>query len=312
LSWQELYLRRRLRESAVVFIGTSLTDFDLLSFLFRYASRRRPPVAVLARTPDPARRADVFTSPSAEHRRYEGLQAQRWDQANIKVLAADYYAQPKQFVWELAHHKAVRRATRYGKRLDRWFTDAVGGLPLALGDAHTFEAAQQRGQALAFSWLDAVHELIRDSGHAVDPGERLAIHLWCRSPDKLSLAPDPDAELSSMAMIVCSDRIWRTPEAIDTRRIMLPSRRAAIEAFCAGRVTTHQTAGGHQWNYVLGIPIVLRRHEGFERLPVGAITLESTAADGVLSRMAEEDPEHLQDLVDYLQGVGDAFLSTSK
>ena len=311
LSWQEVYLRRRLHESLVVFVGTSLTDFDLLSFLFRYAERDERPVALLVRSRDPARRADVFAPVSELHRRFGELQDRRWKDAQVQVLAADYYSQPKQFLWEVAHHKASPEPMRYGRRLNQWFKDATGGLPLSLGDPATFDRAQHRGQQLAAGWLDAVHDLVRDAGHSVQDGERLAIHLWCRSPARLELGRVRNVELSSMAMIVCSDRVWRTPGAIDTRRVMLPTRRAAIETFCSGRVMQDVTAGGHQWNYVLAIPIVLGRSRGFERLPVGAITLESTAADGVLRQMSQDAPKKLQDVVDYLQGVGDLFLSSS-
>jgi hypothetical protein len=312
LSWQEAYLRRRLRESKVLFVGTSLTDVDLLSFIFRYAVKREPPVAALIRSTDPGRKADVFDSGTQQHQSYEELQAARWAQTNVRVLGADYYSQPKQLIWEVAYHKTAQAPVRYGKRLDQWYCDAVRGLPLGLVDAEQFEACQASGQRLAETWLEAVMELIREAGFALPDDEQLAIHIWCRTPSRLILGPPEGAELSALAMIVCSDRMWRTPQGIDVRRVMLPSRRVAIEAFCSGRVMRHDTGGGYQWNHVLGIPIVLRRSHGFERIPVGTITLQSTEADGILKKMANEAPEELQNVVDYLQGVGDAFLSTDR
>jgi hypothetical protein len=311
LAWQETYLRRRLRESVVVFVGTSLTDLHLLAFLFRYARQTPAPVAVLVRKQPAGRTPDLFQPPDEAVVERDALVKRRWEELGLATLAADYESQPGQFLCEVAHHKQDPAAEQYGLRLDRWFETATSGFPLDLRDRQSFCRTQDRAQSHAGGWLREVIGLVRESGNTLDEDERMAIHLWCRSPERLSVAGPPGQKLSSLAMIACSDRAWRTPEAIDTRRIMLPTRRAAIEAFCHGRIVLHETEGGHQWNYVIGIPILLRR-SSHERLPVGAITIESTApgSKSVLARMALQDRRGLQDLVDYLQGVGDAFLST--
>jgi hypothetical protein len=109
-----------------------------------------------------------------------------------------------------------------------------------------------------------------------------------------------------MAMIVCSDRAWRSPEAVDTRRIMLPTRRASLKAFCERRVIEHSHDGSDQWNYAIAIPVVLAEND--ERLPVGAITLASTAPgqDSLLTRLSLQVRE---EIVDFLRGVAVVLLS---
>jgi hypothetical protein len=309
LSWQESYLRRRLRESTVVFVGTSLSDPDILSVLFRYASSKRRAVALLAEKRPNLQSPDVPAPPDPTQAAYEDLALARWETAGLDVLRADYLAQPRQFLWEVAMHKENPGALRYGKRLDAWYRKVSDGVPLALTSVDTFGEAQDELCELAGGWLDDVRELVREAGHPSIDDESLAIHLWSRSTLPLVTGNRKATGLCAMAMVVCSDRAWRWPQAVDTRRIMQPTRRAAIEAFCDRRVLECHHDGSYQWNYVLAIPVVLTG-PGHARLPVGTITLESTAP-AESTELGRLTIKERQDVVEYLRGVGEACLSAT-
>lgn len=306
LSWQESYLRRRLSESTMVFVGTSLSDPDILSILFRSAEDRSRAVALLVERSLDAGAPDIPPpiDPCAET--YAELSAERWASAGLEILHSDYVSQPRQFLWEVAMHKRDPGATPYGERLVDWYCTAAAEFPLALATRQEFIAAQDALSDYTAGALDQIRKFVREDGHASIDDESLAIHLWARSTLPLHIGAVEEPDLCAMAMIVCSDRAWRSPEAVDTRRIMLPTRRAALEAFCDRRVIERSHDGSDQWNYVIAIPIVLAAD--FNRLPVGAMTLASTSSgkDSLLARLSLEGREHV---VDYLRGVAEGLLS---
>jgi hypothetical protein len=306
LSWQESYLRRRLGESTLLFVGTSLSDPDILSILFRSAEGRNPAVALLV-DPSPADGVpDILPEPDACAQAASELRGERWRSAGVDVLKAAYISQPRQFLWEVAMHKRDPDAVSYGKRLVRWYQEQGEGMRLGIASASLFDLVQDGLSEFLAEVLEQVRNLVREGGHALPDEEALAIHVWLRSTLPLQLGPQEDPDLCAMAMIHCSDRAWRSPEAVDTRRIMLPTRRAALMSFCERRVVEHSFDGSDQWNYVLAAPVVLA--DDHSRLPVGAVTLVSTAPahESVLTKL---DLNIRQEIVEFLDEVVTGVLS---
>lgn len=306
LSWQESYLRRRLAESTMLFVGTSLGDPDILSILFRSIEGRDPAVALLVDPPATEGIPDILPDPDPCAQEARELRGERWRSAGVEALEADYVSQPRQFLWEVAMHKRDPYAVPYDERLIKWYRDCAQDIPFGLIDPKLFRTVQDELSGYLAYVLDRVRDLVRGEGHASLDDEPLAIHLWLRSTIPLELGPQDDPDLCAMAMIHCSDRAWRSPEAIDTRRIMLPTRRAALKAFCERRVVEHSFDGSDQWNYVLAVPLVLK--EEHSRLPVGAVTLASTAPaqESVLTKL---DLEIRQQIVEFLRDVVHGVLS---
>lgn len=306
LSWQESYLRRRLSESTILFVGTSLSDPDILSILFRSVEGRNPAVALLVEPPTTEGVPDIVPDPDPCDRAARELRGERWTSAGVEVLETDYISQPRQFLWEVAMHKRDSKAEPYYERLVKWYRDCAQDIPLGLADRDIFESVQDElSEHLAFV-LDRVHDLVRGGGHASFDDESLAIHLWLRSTLPLELGPQEAPELCAMSMILCSDRAWRSPEAVDTRLIMQPTRRAAVKAFCERRVVEHSFDGSDQWNYVLAVPLVLEEEDS--RLPVGAVTLASTAL-GQESILTKLDLDIRQEIVEFLRDVVQELVS---
>jgi len=307
-SWQESYLRRRLGESRMLFVGTSLSDPDVLSILFRTVKGGRDPAVAILVQPSPTEGVpDLPSAPDDTVDASKDLRDERWRSAGLDVLEADYISQPRQFLWEVALHARDPDATPYGDRLVDWYRSCSEDLLFGLTDDVFFRESQDALSGFFADVLWQVREIVRERGHPSIDDESLAVRLWLRSTLPLHLGLEEKPDLCAMAMIACSDRAWRSPEAVDTRRIMLPTRRAALQAFCERRVVEHSQDGRDQWNYVVAIPVVLTA--GHSRLPVGAITLASTAGaeNSLLTRLELEIRE---EIVNFLRGVAHGLLSS--
>lgn len=307
-SWQESYLRRRLGESKMLFVGTSLSDPDVLSILFRTVKNGRDPAVAILVEPSPTvGTPDLPRAPDSVLEASRGLRGDRWQSAGLEVLEADYIAQPRQFLWEVAQHARDPEATPYGERLAEWYRDCSEDLLLGLADKAFFEESQDALSGFFDYVLAEVRKIVRKQGHPSIDDESLAVRLWLRSTLPLHLGFDDKPDLCAMAMIACSDRAWRSPEAVDTRRIMLPTRRAALQSFCERRVVEHSHDGSDQWNYVVAIPVVLKQEHS--RLPVGAITLASTAG-AESSLLTQLDLEIREEIVTFLQSIASDLLDS--
>ena len=316
LPWQESYLRRRLDDSTVVFIGASLTDQHMLRYIFRYASEERPPIALLVEKLEGDGEVDKHHSPDQADHCLETLKRERWDYAHLVALQADFRSQPAQFLHEVAHHKESEDAVRYGERLDRWYR-AVSSERFGLASGESFRLSQFALQEIVEDWLDAVVETFESAGYDLSD-ETLAVHLWCRCPERLGTDVDGRrlGPLSSLAMLGCSDRTWNDPRALDVRLITQPSSRAAVDAFCWGTPQVQFPQGPRpKWHWILATPVVLEDDSVYGRLPVGAVTLVSdcSMSKSVLRKVGEDDRGHelLSDIERFLAEVAEGALAPS-
>ena len=308
LPWQESYLRRRLKDSTVVFIGASLTDQHLLRYIFRYAKSGVSPVALLVQDADDVGPMDKRNAPTAVEDHFDLLRRGRWEYAHLTALQADFRSQPAQFLHEVAHHKESPSAVRYGKRLDSWY-GAIGS-QLGLSSRESFRISQHEMQEIVEDWLEAVVAALEDADYDL-AGETLAVHLWCRSPARLEKkgksADEPD-RLTSLALIGCSDRTWTYPGAIDVRLITQPSSRAAVDAFCRGNPQVQFPQEHQKWRWILATPVMIEEDPVFGRLPVGAVTLVSDRPhdESVLSQLKGQ---LLGEIEDFLAAVASDALT---
>jgi NAD-dependent SIR2 family protein deacetylase len=258
--WQETYFRKQLGESLCLFIGTSVTDPNLLRYLYRHRSKHGV-VVVLVRQADVWSGVESIRSTIRTAR--ERVAQLRWKDMGVTALYADFYSQSAQFLWEVVQHKKLGKSYEtYGTRIDRW-AKQVRETILQLDDPSTFAARQDELQQQSRAWLDSIVQLIEESVN-IGQDERLAIHLWVRLPRERALV-----------MAVCSDRAWRDPRVLPPRKIALPSDWAAINAFCRGIPVVWSADRPAKWNYVRAIPVHLES-ESWGRLPVGVVSLAST------------------------------------
>jgi hypothetical protein len=284
-AWQEGYFRKQLGDSVCLFIGTSVTDPNLLRYLYRYHQKRRV-VVVLVRQADDWPGSENPRSPVRTAR--ERVAMLRWQEMGVTAVYADFYNQSAQLLWEVARRRKLGRSYEsYGTRIDRWYK-YVNQDVIRFDEPAAFAARQDELQQQARSWLDTVINHIEQFTN-IERAERLAVHLWVRIPFKRALV-----------MAVSSDRAWRDPRVPDPKKISLPSNWAAVHAFCRGVPCVWNVERlPSRWGYIRAIPVFLEEHP-CGRFPIGVVSLASTMprSRSVLDRLR---PELLDALSVYLQ-----------
>jgi hypothetical protein len=258
-AWQELFFERILRDSTCLFVGTSLTDPNLLRYVYRTESERRH-FAVFTRQAE----SELYDSDQASVMTLrEESQFAKWRAVGIEPILLDHYSESAQFIWELL--AARRLGDQYAalpNRLESWWQDMEIILPTG---SQGFVAVQERLQRIMAKALASTKSLINSEGFRVRPGERLGISMWVYNPVKEALVNWASA-----------DRLWRDPVTLEPTKIHWSSSFVAALAFCAGSMVSQSTSQHvvSRWNHVIGFPIFA--HTAAGRLPVGVVTLAST------------------------------------
>lgn len=279
--WQERYMRDRLKRTACLFVGTSLSDPNLLRYLYR-AELGAPHVAVFVRQAD-----DWWFSSDYESVRgpREESVLRRWKAVNVEPLLADYFSQSAQFVSEVARRRELGAAyVSYHHRLLDWEKQIER--TLLSTEPVRFRRTQERVQPLLEAWCTQVRDYLLDNG-AAESDEHLGLHLWVRDPSARALV-----------RLASSVRLWRDPNTVQRVPISRPTNWVAVEAFCAGTTIAQRPGELSRWNFVLGLPVVLNDDER-GRLPVGVLTLASTKT-GEESGLARLTPALTDAIATYL------------
>ena len=155
--WQEKYMRRRLESTTCLFIGTSLSDPNLLRYLYR-SSPGAQHTAVFVRQGDDwwfdDDLADVRTA-------REKAVVERWSRVHVTPLLADYFAQSAQFVREVADRRLHSADyVSYDDRLRDWEVRVRKTL-LRTSTSH-FQRSQNALQTLLARWSAIVRDYLRD------------------------------------------------------------------------------------------------------------------------------------------------------
>lgn len=276
-AWQEAYMAERLAASTCVFVGTSLTDPNLLRYLHRTAEASAEHVACFARQQDEkfygAARPAVVTAREAAIR-------SRWGAAGVVPLFLDNFSDTAQFVSEVARARA--RGTGYvdlPTRLLDWEQRLSRG-ELAT-DLRNFNSRQDKLSSVMKSLVAAARTVLESGDEdqepvVLRPEERLQSSLWVYRP-------------STHALVnwASSDRAWRDPETLEPVAVRWNSDFAAVRAFCNGSLVGYSTTdqAATRWNHVVGSPLYLN-DDHWGRLPVGAFTIASNVAepDSALAR----------------------------
>lgn len=258
-AWQERLFRDLLNNSTCLFVGTSLTDPNLLRYLYRSGHKRRH-FAVFVRQDD----ATLYDDSSESVRELrEASQAAKWKAVNVHPVVLDYYSLSAQFVWEVLAARSPGYLPLPG-RIARW-RDELDHTILTLRQPY-FDRHQDRLHQVVHEALSGALTLVHGDGHRRGPGERIGMSVWVLDPVTESLVNWASA-----------DRVWRDPKTLEPVPIRWASDFVATQAFCSGSLVSQPT-NQHvtsRWNHVIGFPIYVHLDEG--RLPVGAITLASTA-----------------------------------
>lgn len=265
-AWQEPFMRQRLTHSPCLFVGTSLTDPNLLRYLYRTSGSTQH-LALFTRQQEAAQRR--YAKNSAEKIRDSTLK-ERWERLGVRPLLADYYADNSQFLWELIWQlEEGENLTSHSQRLYRWETTISNELMPTRAKVR-FRNKQDELQGHLSSELERLLQSLAADGVEVSRGERLGMHLWVYLPSN-----------NALLLIGASDRAWRDASTLSPVPVDWDTMEtwASVQAFCSGglaiRSTVHQSTT--RWNHVVGIPL-FSSEPPWGHLPLGVLTVASTVS----------------------------------
>jgi hypothetical protein len=275
-SWQERCMTKRLESSSCLFVGTSLTDPNLIRYLYGYKqSSTRTHAAIFVRQVEGAS-AGVGAA-------RERAAAKRWGRCGVEAIFVDHFADAAQLLYEIAHRREVGDAyIAIGARAERALRH-IADVALRAGASQNEFAERQ----VALSrWLRDTLRLTLETALGANPpeSEPLAIALWLLSPD--------GRQITGWAH---SDRAHQDPTTIESVPVRAESTWAAIRAVCQGVQVEHATKSEiSRWRFVRALPLVLARPS---RIPIGALTIASALPreESILTQMSAEGQTILHD-----------------
>ena len=264
--WQEAYMAQRLEHTTCLFVGSSMTDPNLLRYLYRAPPGARDGarhVVVLARQGE----AEFYARASPELvKAREATETARWAAMGVEPVLVDNYSEVAQFVSEIAAQKLLgSRYVPLDQRLHTW--EELAGRSLRT-DGEGFVFRQREVQAVLADVVGVVTSVLGSAGVAPMADELVQASWWLYVPSE-----------DSLVNWASSDRLWTSAGSLRRVRVDWQSPFVAVEAFCAGSVCSRSVGLGapSRWRHVVGAPLHLVSRTS--KLPVGALTLASSAAE---------------------------------
>jgi len=256
-SWQEEFMSERLLNSNCLFVGSSLTDPNLIRYLYGYRGER-PHAALFVRQAESAR-----LRPRVQAAREEAT-AQRWRRCGVDAVFVDHFADIAQILHEIGlRHENPSEYRSLFERANAWISEIETSV-IGVERDSDFEI----GQRFLSDRLRALLERgIREaeSFGADFSNEAIAASLW--------LATRDGTQLMSWAT---TDRLHRDRSTMEAVPIRAGSNWIAVEAFCRGtRFEEDRDVYASRWRYIRGLPLT-PTIPGAGLLPVGCLTVTST------------------------------------
>jgi hypothetical protein len=270
-SWQEQYATDRLEATLCLFVGTSLTDPNLIRYLYGYEqspARRHASVFV--------REGDLDGDTDKVRGARERAVAKRWGRCGVECLFVDHFADAAQLLYEIAH---CRDANADYEPIATRALDALGRIEDVAVLRNAGQARFAEHQVALSAWLRAtLHDALQlVLGHRPPADERFALALWLLSPDGRSLTGWAH-----------SDRAHQDPTTIESVPIHPDSSWVAVRAVCKGiRVGLDRTSDISRWRFIRALPLILDQST---RLPIGCLTIATThpGERSILNTMPED------------------------
>lgn len=290
-----------LSETPCLFIGTSFTDPNLLTYLYNsqiqpdHASGR---FAVVVKQGEQSPQLDATTAVLEAGRL---AAAERLTRMSVTALQPDFFCQTGHLLADISR---TADGTTYSQRLESWSSAAhfAGILPgtTAFGTRqHRLQQALAAGVAAIRSTLDSKPSLRCTT-------ERLALHLWAHEPED-----------GSLVFGARSDMLFADPSMLERLPISMPIERLVVEAVCSGSCleASGDDLQSSRWRSMLVVPITtdlgacLKDGSPIGGVPAGAVVLASDqdSAQG-LARL-KSAPADRSYLIAALAAIGRASLT---
>jgi hypothetical protein len=311
-----------LRNSVCIFVGSNLTNPDILAMLAR-TKYEQPRYAII-------QSRDLGLENFDDRARAQNLVAQRFLHLDVVPIIIDFSHQAPQLLIEVALRLQEEAEYRgYGERLDDWWGEWAKDFGFKSRGKGKQAKRSERHQRIWMTQLNRIREQIKKSHLGIsdepsngDEQERLRLDVWLRHPDERSLtlwATSDGIWLDSSSAPWCS-----IPDDVDRAS----KKHAVQQAFRSGKpvyASIDQTDDGGMWRCQLCIPLVLRGPE-WHHLPVGVVRIVSNMGvtkdskgnkqpEGELARLewSPDFADELQELTGYVNSaVGDLLNRKSK
>jgi len=270
---RENFMRARFDGGPTLFIGTSLADSNLLSYL--HAQKKIVDNKHVAVFTDPP------SSSTAADRIYRNASAAKWRKVGVTALQNRLYGQTAQFLHEVRLAREQPTYLNYPSRLSSWERGMAGWLHR--DDQNGFLANQDTVHEALVGLLKHIKSELDEHAIPRSSDGYLAIELWSRRPSSRSLRLE-GSTLYKYAEQAAMPRLVIAPSSADP----------VVAAFTDGaRVLLDVADEASPWGAVLAMPLILDDHPEFWRLPVGALVVRSTLclAESVLSRVLVDLPD---------------------
>ncbi len=250
-------MRDALENSTCIFVGLSMTDPNLIRWIYRYSESGHggDHVALFVR------QASAVTDPALRDSLEESTKA-RWTRCGVEAVWTDFFGETAQFLHELTLRRTDRdlppfheRAVTHHAAVARYLRPRAGG---------RFRDQQRRASMFLTNLLRDVREIADAGGVNLDL-EDLGLGLWVA-----------DHAHRTLSCWVTADRRLNDRSALVDNPFEYDSPWIAIEAVTRGVVVQQDPdVFASRWRLVRGIPIVLKAEDGSGRVVVGAMTLTS-------------------------------------
>jgi hypothetical protein len=277
-SWRHDLLTRLLEQTACIFVGSTLTDPDVLEHLARTKHRHRRYALLLQPTFEISSKdtADAETAPvgSLEHYLGRELIAQRYLHLGVVPIIVEHPHQIPQLLREIAlkilqgeDYKSYSARTKYW--WDYW-AKAFGHKPPEGPAGPRSVGLQEHWRAKPLTQaLNHIYKVIAEDNRPKLDDEQIIMEVWIRNPYQRDLV-----------LLSRSDSYWL--DAATAHRGSLrgnDSEYIAQKAFQQGRSEYGPRPKRQgQWRYAWAIPLVLSR-EPWCNLPVGVLNIVSNKAE---------------------------------
>lgn len=306
--WRSKRLQRALEESASIFIGSSLSDSDVLAALATTKNLDHPRYAVLLRPHLPIGESEGVIAPSWDQGTTgpetqwlrvathfgTNLIGDRYEHLGVIPIFVDFQHQAPQLLREVALKilfgetcgSYMERLHEWGARWESWAGPNAG----------------RRDQTCQEFWrgnLRMARDSIRSTLPHIETDEKLLIEVWLR-----------DHETRSLFLWANSEGVWLEADSAHSAPIPNETVFQAQATFREGRPTSTPVphARGH-WRWCVSTPIVLIEKPWYH-LPVGVVNLLSSQENGAL-RSTQRDPKLLATVSATLQLVARTLLSVA-
>ena len=271
-TWQARLMVEALRDTTCLFLGTRLTDSNLLRYLYASGEEedRRHHVVFV--------RQDGYDHlPEKVRRVREKAARERWARRGVRAIFLDHFGDVAQFVYEIGRRRELGADYRsVDARAMTWIARVERELLGTIND-EAFRRSQPELSARLRDALDSALRAATEAG-ADFTAEALGVGLW--------LADQRGLHITNW---VTSDRAYQQLATIVPVPVERATNWVSVDSFRRGvRVQEALDVYASRWRYVRGLPLLVEDAE-YGRLPIGCMTITSTQTVGstALETMSE-------------------------